>query len=148
MEEKEYEITPILDKENKYVIQNYDKVIESATAFIKENEFTKCENGDELSLIKKSRTLIRSKKDAITRARININNSLLGTFNEQLKELETMLNNADINLKRLKDNYEEEQNNINKKPAKLTLIVKSYDLKTIEKIKTYALKLGAEIGEK
>ena len=92
---------------------------------------------------KKARTDLRKHKDAITQARISINALLLGDFNTQLKNIETILDNADKDIKARVDEYNlAKKGNDTGKPKVISLVVKGYDAKAIEKVKAQALKLG------
>lgn len=145
MEEKTFELVPVLNKETgKYVVGNFD-YIKSVVADFIEREVNRIETiTDEVEFkdVKATRTDIRKKKEAITQARININALLLGEFNEQLKEVESMLDNADKALKAKVDTYNEVVKGKDNKPKVITLIVKSYDEKAIEKVKACALASG------
>ena len=93
---------------------------------------------------KNTRTDIRKKADVIKNARINVTKMLTGTFEEQLKEIEKMLTSADNTLREKVTVYEAEHKSKIAKPKKITLVVKSYDMKLIEKVKAYAIKNGLE----
>ena len=69
----------------------------------------------------------------------------MGTFEEQAKSIEKMLDAFDKECKEEKEKWLEATQNKSKKPTLIKLEIKSYDEKVIEKIKNYALKLGAEV---
>ena len=147
MEEKlnTFEITPVIDESTgKYVIKNFDLVREGCQAFIKENGYQDLviTNDSDYKLIADGRTVIRKKIDAIASARKNVNELVLGEFNTQLKELEKMLKEADDLSKEKVHTFDEEVKGKVLKPRIITLTVKNYDSKVIEKVKAYATKLG------
>lgn len=147
-EKKSYGLVPVISKDTgKYVLEHYDEVLESCKKFIEENDFVEV-NEDNYKALKEARTEIRSRQDAIKDARIQINEMLLGDFNAQLKELETLLKNADEKLKGMKDEFDKNSKNTIAKPTVIKLVVKSYDAKVIEKIKAAALKAGCEVEVK
>lgn len=144
-EEKTFELVPVLDKETgKYVVQDFDEVKKIVQDFTEREVGRVVTISDDLDLktVKGTRTDIRKKKDAITQARLHINALLLGDFNSQLKEIETMLDEADKTLKGKVDAYNEEVKGKDIKPKVVTLVVKSYDPKTIDKVREFALKHG------
>lgn len=145
---EKYDIVPVLEKEtNTYLIQKFDEVKSSCEEFINERlDTVNLEKYDELTFknVKEIRTEIRNRQDLVARARINCNQIAMGTFNEQAKTLETMLKEADTKLKTYVDTYNTEVVGKLKSPAKITLTVKGFDMKLIEKVKQFALKQGLE----
>ena len=144
-EERTFELVPVLDEATgKYVVKSFDNVREIVRDFIDRevNRVSVIEDDMTFKDVKATRTDIRKKKDAITQARLHINALLLGEFNAQLKEIETMLDEADKTLKAKVDTYNEEVKGKDNKPKVITLVVKGYDAKAIEKVKALALKSG------
>lgn len=145
LEERSFELIPVLDEATgKYVVKSFDNVKTIVNEFIEREVNRVSVISDDLTFkdVKATRTDIRKKKDAITQARLHINALLLGEFNTQLKEIETMLDEADKQLKAKVDVYNEQVKGKDNKPKVITLVVKGFDGKAIEKIKTFALKNG------
>ncbi len=145
---QEFALTPVLDNDTgKYVIDHFDAVLQTVKEYIDAaaNAIAQIADPETLRLAKDSRTEIRKKKEAIKDARIQINALLLGQFNEQLKTIEGMLDEADKSLKAKIDAYNEETKGPQAtKPKVMTLTVKGYDAKAIEKVKKLALSLGLQ----
>jgi len=142
-----FEITPVLDTEtSKYVIQNFEAVKVGCQEFIKEYGYQELVITTDLDYEKVAdgRTVIRKKIDAISSARKNVNELVLGEFNAQLKELEKMLKEADDISKEKVHVFDEEVKGKVSKPKVITLTVKSLDMKAIEKVKAFALKSGCQ----
>ena len=145
LEERTFELVPVLDEATgKYAVKSFDNVKEIVSDFIEREVNRVTVISDDLTFknVKATRTDIRKKKDAITQARLHINALLLGEFNAQLKEIETMLDEADKTLKAKVDTYNEEIKGKENKPKVITLVVKAFDMKSIEKVKAFALKNG------
>lgn len=148
MEEKKLDLVPVISGDGHYVIKDYDNVLNVVKDYtetaLKETEVV----NDECSfkLAKNTRTDIRKHKDAITQARLNINALLLGDFNEQLKALETLLDATDKAIKEKVDAYSKEVKGDSGKPKVITLVIKSYDAKIINKIIAYTGKLNANVS--
>lgn len=145
MEEKTFELVPVLDKKTgQYEVKDFDNVKKIVADFIEREVTPIKEITDDVMFksTKELRTDIRKKKEAITQARIQINSLLLGTFNGQLKDIEAMLDSSDKVLKEKVDAYNELVKGKDNKPKVITLVVKGFDPKAIEKIKALALKSG------
>lgn len=144
-EERTFELEPVLnDSTGHYVVKDFDNVRKIVSDFIIREVNSVLAITDDVALksVKALRTDIRKKKDAITKARLNINALLLGDFNAQLKLIEEALDKADKSLKEKVDTYNEETKGKDNKPRVITLVVKCYDEKIIEKVKEFALKNG------
>lgn len=152
LEETTFELIPVLDESTgKYVVKSFDDAKKIVADFIEREVKSIVTISDDLgySSAKKTRTDIRKKKEAITQARLHINALLLGEFNAQLKEIETMLDTADKELKGKVDTYATEiKGKVDNKPKVMTLVIKGYDAKAITKVKVLALKLGLSAEEK
>lgn len=145
LEERTFELIPVLDEATgKYIVKSFDNVKTIVNEFIEREVNRVSVINDDLTFkdVKMTRTDIRKKKDAITQARLHINALLLGEFNSQLKEIETMLDEADKELKAKVDVYNEQVKGKDNKPKVITLVVKGFDVKAIDKIKAFALKNG------
>lgn len=145
MEEKTFELVPVLDKKTgQYEVKDFENVKKIVADFIEREVVPIKEITDDVMFksTKELRTDIRKKKEAITQARIQINSLLLGTFNGQLKDIEAMLDSSDKVLKEKVDAYNELVKGKDNKPKVITLVVKGFDPKAIEKIKALALKSG------
>ena len=128
-----------------FQIVEFDKVMEECKAFIEREGNTKLVITDDNAkkAAKASRTAIRKKKDEIADLRKSLNTAYMGTFNEQARTLEKMLDEADETIKANITAYE----NIGKapEPPVFTIKVSSYDEKAIEKVKALAVKLGCGV---
>lgn len=145
MEEKTFELVPVLDKKTgQYEVKDFENVKKIVADFIEREVVPIKEITDDVMFksTKELRTDIRKKKEAITQARIQINSLLLGTFNGQLKDIEAMLDSSDKVLKEKVDAYNELVKGKDNKPKVITLVVNGFDPKAIEKIKALALKSG------
>ncbi len=146
METKSFALTPVLDERTgKYVVDKFGDAKKLVADFIERevNSVTVVDSEPIYKVAKETRTDIRKKKDAITQARININALLLGDFNAQLKEIEAMLDEADKSLKAKIDDYNVNvKGKVDNRPRVITLVVKGYDEKLINKVKDYAVKYG------
>ena len=145
MEEKTFELVPVLDKKTgQYEVKDFENVKKIVADFIEREVVPIKEITDDVMFksTKELRTDIRKKKEAIAQARIQINSLLLGTFNGQLKDIEAMLDSSDKVLKEKVDAYNELVKGKDNKPKVITLVVKGFDPKAIEKIKALALKSG------
>lgn len=139
------ELTPVMDKKTgKYVVEKFDEAKQIVENFIQDTLKATAiiENDIQLKGAKLARTDIRKKKDVIQKARIDINSLILGQFNSQLKEIEGMLGDCDKTLKDKIDAYAIENDSMVARPKLQSLIFKSYDLKTLEKILEYGKNLG------
>lgn len=146
LEENKFDLVPVLDSNTgHYVIADYERVVELVKNYANEAVEATAVIADDIAFAtaKKARTDLRKHKDAITQARISINALLLGDFNTQLKNIETILDNADKDIKARVDEYNlAKKGNDTGKPKVISLVVKGYDAKAIEKVKAQALKLG------
>lgn len=145
LEERTFELVPVLDETTgKYVVRDFNNVKTIVSDFIEREVNRVTVISDDLAFkdVKVTRTDIRKKKDAITQARLHINALLLGDFNAELKEIETMLDEADKKLKAKVDTYNEEIKGKDNKPKVITLVVKAFDMKAIDKVKAFAIKNG------
>lgn len=150
MDKNTFELIPYLNQDTgQYIVKDYDNVKKIVEAFI-EREVSQAIITDDTSFkaVKATRTDIRKKKNTITQARLHINALLLGDFNAQLKEIEDMLNGGDKILKERVDTYNEEIKGKLQKPKVITLIVKGYDEKTINKVRNYAIKQNLQVEVK
>lgn len=144
--ENEFELVPVYDKDSgTYVINNFEKCKSVVQAFITECHLDLVITSEEdFKGVKATRTNIRKKKETVATARKQIKEMLVGTFEAQLKEIETMLGEADTKLKVKVDAWEAENKNKAAAPKIITLTIKGYDLKKIEKIKESAIKQNLE----
>lgn len=143
--EKTFELVPVLDEATgKYAVKDFDGVKAIVRDFIDREVSSVGDISDDVMFkdVKLTRTDIHKKKDAITQARLHINALLLGEFNEQLKEIESMLDDADKTLKGKVDTYSEIVKGKDNKPKVITLVCKGFDMKAVEKVKEFALKHG------
>ena len=150
MENKEFELVPVYDKEaGVYKINDFEGCKQIVQEFIDGCHVdVVITNEADYKDAKSTRTDIRKKKDTVATARKQIKEMLVGTFENQLKEIETMLGDADTVLKEKVDAWERENKNKVASPSKITLTVKGYDMKKIEKVRDFALKQGLEVAIK
>lgn len=150
MDNKEFELVPVYDKETGiYTINNFDNCKAIVQEFIANCHLDLViTNEADYKDVKATRTDIRKKKETVSTARKQIKEMLVGTFENQLKEIETMLGDADAVLKEKVDAYETEVKNKIAKQKIITLTIKGYDLKKVEKVKEYAIKQGLEAAIK
>lgn len=119
-----------------YEIVDFNGTLNEIKDFISKNSFTNLviQDDSDKATVKKARTAIRKKKDDVKKLRLNVNEAMLGAFNRQTKQIESLLDEADLKMKELIDNYE---NKVITK--KFTIVVSSTDEQVIEKIKAFAL---------
>lgn len=157
-EEKEFDIIPVQDEKTKvYSIKNYEELFKRVENWTKENSpIGKINSQEDYDFYLKDkpknkesalsqRVVAKNIKDLVSSVRKGIIKSTMGTFEEQAKSIEKMLDVYDKECKEEKEKWLEKTQNKSKKPTLIKLEIKSYDEKVIEKIKNYALKLGAEV---
>ena len=147
MERNKFNLIPVLNEESKqYVVKDFDNVKAIVKGYVEREVDTIGEIGNDLMLacVKKIRTDIRKRQSMISQARITTTRLLIGEFDMQLKEIEAILNEADLVLKEKIDKYKEPV----ARPKIITLVCKSYDNTNIEKIKEYATSLGVAVEVK
>ena len=121
-----------------YEIKEFNHTLEECKKFISNFALLDLiiQNDSDKKAVKNSRTTIRKKKDEIATLRKTLNSIVMGKFNEQAKELEKELDNADVQLKAKIDEYEKKLG----KPQKFSITISSYDAQVIEKIREYVNK--------
>ena len=131
------------EEKKQYEIEEYSKALENCKKFIKDNAHLDLviQNEDDKKIIKNSRTEIRKKNNEIATLRKDLNEIVMGNFNEQAKQLEQELKDADEKLKSKLDTYENKLD----KPKIITITIKSYDESKIKQIKDLAIKLNMEV---
>lgn len=148
MEEKQFDLVPILEPKTKsYCLKSFDEIKNACEDFIHEEIGNlNLESMDEATYkaVKESRTNIRKKQNQIKDVRLACNEIAMGTFNAQTKELESMLKENDDKLKEYVDTYDRGVKGKIPAPKKIKLTIKGYDMATLEKVKEYALKKGLE----
>ena len=126
-----------------YSVQKFDEQLELAKNFIKENAKTNLviQSEDDLKSVKKSRTVINAKLKEIEDKRKALNEAVMGRYNNESKTIEKLFKETYENLTNKINEYEEKLG----KPKILTLIIKTYDQKVIDKIRKYASGLDCEV---
>lgn len=126
-----------------YEIKEFNHTLEDCKNFISNFALLDLiiQNDSDKKAVKNSRTLIRKKLDEVATVRKTLNEVVMGRFNEQTKEIESLLKETDAQLKAKVDEYEKKIG----KPKLISVVIKSYDKKKIEKVRTYALKLEMEV---
>ena len=144
--ENEFELVPVYNKETgAYAIKNFENCRSIVANYIADCHVDLAiTNADDYKLVKATRADVRKKIDTISNARKQIKKMLVGEFEKQLKELETMLGDADDKLTERVSAWEIESTNKVARPHKITLAVKGYDMKKIEKVEEFAKKQGLE----
>ena len=121
MDEPKFLITPCKDTSDVWSIKDFDKVCEAMDKYLSTMPLklvaTKVADYE---YIKRCRTEIRNKAKLIKDTRLSINEVFLGKYNQQCKQLEDKLKQADEILKEKKEDFEEE---ILLKPVKRTYLV-------------------------
>ena len=159
-EPKTFDIIPVQDEVTKvFSIQNYDVLYARIKKWCEDNNpVGKINNqgdfdyylkdkpkvlkeGDNYSL----RVIASNLKELVSTVRKGIIKSTMGTFEEQAKSIEVLLDEFDKSCKAEKAAWLKATTNKVDKPTAIKLEVKSYDAKVIEKVKAYALKLGCEV---
>lgn len=157
-EKQEFDIIPVQDEKTKvYSIKNYEELFKRVENWTKENSpvgkinsqedydyYLKDKPKNKESALSQ-RVVAKNIKDLVSSVRKGIIKSTMGMFEEQAKSIEKMLDAFDKECKEEKEKWLEATQNKSKKPTLIKLEIKSYDEKVIEKIKNYALKLGAEV---
>lgn len=149
--EPEFSLTPILNPETKeYSLRKFDEVKIACSEFIKRNSIENVSDEEDFKNLKKYRTNIRKKKETIKSARL----SLIKLFSFQFKELESMLEVADAQLKQQKDEFEAKQTesvepikeaSVNTDIKEVTLIIKYRDINIIDNLIKTAVSNGCEV---
>lgn len=126
-----------------YEIKEFNHTLEECKKFISNFALLDLiiQNDSDKKAVKNSRTLIRKKLDEVSTIRKTLNEVVMGRFNEQTKEIESLLKETDAQLKAKVDEYEKKIG----KPELFSIVIKSYDKKKIEKVRAYALKLEMEV---
>lgn len=143
-----FELVPIVDANTKkYVVARYEELKKSCEEYIKANVHdTPIETAEQNKAYKDLHAEINKKIEVIGRARIDISKLLIEDFENQCKELETMLSTAnDIVNKHIKDWKAKNAPVVNKIPTK-TLTIKvnetAEEMKKLAKVQAFAEKLG------
>ena len=139
-----------------YYVNNFDDANETIVKAIENAHIDRViTTDDEFKAYKKSRAEINKLQKAIKERRLELNNSILGEVNAQLKILEKTLEDADSAMKKQVDAYKAKQEegesfvlkpNL-EKPTLYVLTVSSYNARAINDIKTKIEKLIGENSE-
>lgn len=124
-----------------YSLLNYEQSLEECKRFIDEVGHLNIICDDDLSykICKDSRAKLRKKQKEIASKRLQINDIILGEFNNQVKDVEKLLKDADKILTAKMDDYE------NLFSAKLTI---TFDRREdLEKVKVLASELNLKVKE-
>lgn len=129
-----------INEKNEFSIENYDEIRGAFLELAKDPRFDLIVSNDEdLKVIKQFRTEIRKRNDAIKDGRLTINQMYFGTFNNQAKDLEKLLQDYDLKLKEKVEKYNEEfKGQI--KAKKFKIIIETTDPRQVEKLKAFCLK--------
>lgn len=145
IEETLYNLQPIANNLGGFQIKDYDNVRSIVANFIEERLHKELVVIDKESLrvLKDSRTDIRKQKEMLKQVRLQCVAVLTADLENQFKELEKDLDNADKDLKTRVDEYEE-INGKAKAPQKITLTVKGYDMAKLKLVQEFAKGAGLE----
>ena len=144
MQNEKFSLTPILNENNEYSLKRFNEVEEACKLFIQERVMEEVKDQITLKQLKKNRQELRKKKEDIKKTRIN----LVKTFSFQFVTLEKMLEQADDELKALKEDYEKSlitTEEIKTQQELKTVILKNVDSTTLNKIIKIATDSGCEI---
>ena len=146
-----FDLVPV-ENENKVLeIKNYSKLFNQATEYAKEvsSKFEVLSSDDDYKALKNARTELRAISKSVSDTRKNVNELIMATFNEQSKSIEKLLNDTDNDLKGRVEDYEKNVLHKAEKPKMVTMTIKLYNspdgLKLVEKIKSFAKKLGVSV---
>lgn len=155
---QEFSIIPVQDETTKvFSIQNYDELYARIEKWVQENSPKgKIQNQGDFDYYLKDkpknkeealslRVIAKNLKDLVSSVRKGIINSTMGTFEEQAKNIEKLLDAFDKECKEEKEAWLKATTNKVAKPTALSITIKTYDEKVLEKVKAYALKLGCEV---
>ena len=128
-----------------YIVKDFDAVKARAHEFVAEAHVEQVlETEADFKAYKKRRSAINKRKKELTQARIAMGEAILGTFNEQFKELEEILSDADRKMKETVDawteSHKEPEPETPPAPPVYTLTISSGSKTIIEKIRKYAAK--------
>lgn len=147
---EEFSLTPVLNPETKeYSIKGFEEVKSACARFIEENKVTSCANDDDYRILKKSRTALRKKAEEIKNTRV----ALTRVFTSQFLTLEKMLNSADDEMKKIKDEFdalkpkEEVVAKTDQDEKSITLVINYRDDSVISEIKKLATGKGCTVTE-
>lgn len=147
MEETKFCLTPILNEQGEYSLTGFADIVSVCEMYINERLVSEIKTPEDLKLLKNNRKLIRAKLNTIRKTRLN----LVKTFSFQFIALEKMLEEADNQMKKIKDDYEqanEEKETVQNDSSKTVLLQITYfNEKSLEKIKELAVKENCAIVE-
>ncbi len=152
-----FNIIPVQDNTGVYFIQNFDVLYDRLSEWVERNDPTgRVNSQEEFDYFVKDkpknketaisqRVLANSIKEMVATARKGIISSIMGTFEEQAKAIEKLLADFDAKCKKEKEEWLKKTTNKVAKPTKISLTVRSFDAKAIEKVRAYALKMNCEV---
>ena len=90
-----------------FEIESFDSVKAVVEDYIKEHQHKDLilVEVDDYKLLKKERTEIRKKLEELKQMRLNLDEIVLGKFNEQVKSIEKMIGDADKEMKARVDTF-------------------------------------------
>ena len=145
---QEFQLVPVLDaKSNKYVIANFEAMKNAVVDYIANNVHdVEIEDDVQNKQFKNVRTDLNKKLDAVSSARIAIKKLLTEEFENQCKEIETIIEGGVKTLKTRIDEWTAKNRPVvNKVPTK-TLTIKvnetTEEMKKLAKVQAFAEKLG------
>lgn len=144
MEEKKIEYG-LVEGTATYIVKDFDAVKARVLEFVAEQHIDQVLGNDaDFKAYKKRRSNINKHKKELTSARIAMGEAILGTFNDQFKELEGILSEADKKMKEVVDAYAEAHKEPEPAapvaPPVYVLTITSGSKSVIEKVRKYAAK--------
>lgn len=117
------------DERKTYEIEKFEQTIVEVKEFIKNNAHLDLVIANDLDkkVVKEDRAVINAKLKEVKTLRLELNKAVMGEVNMQLKEVESLLNDASDQLTKKINEYD-------KKMPTFQLIVKSTDKEYLEKL--------------
>ena len=117
------------DERKTYEIEKFEQTIVEVKEFIKNNAHLDLVIANDLDkkVVKEDRAVINAKLKEVKTLRLELNKAVMGEVNMQLKEVESLLNDASEQLTKKINEYD-------KKMPTFQLIVKSTDKEYLEKL--------------
>lgn len=128
-----------VEETHSYEIKNYDTTLENIKQYLENHSLKNVVvlNEDDKKAVKKARTELRKILTDVQNVRKTSNKLILGKFNEQCKEIEKILGDAEQNLKVKINDFENKEN-----VKKYRLIATSNDISILEKALIELEKMG------
>ena len=139
----QYELTIVSDKEGTLVLNDYELLQSEVAKYIADRPLLIISDKSDYKQVKDFRTETNKLLKAIKDGRLQTTRDLLSVFEEQCKSLESQLDEHSKALGETLRIYDENNGKIKPKPISVTL--KFYDSKIIEKLQQFAQENGCEL---